>query len=392
MSRRTLVCFSLLALSACDARPPFAAEQVASAPAAATAARTVDSEKGPFQLETVASGFVNPWAVAFLPDGRRLVSEKSGRLRFVSANGEISEPISGVPAVFTEGQGGLLDVQVSPSFASDQLIYLSYAEASDDGKTAGTAVARGRLEGSALVNVQRIYQQLPKLSTGHHFGSRLVFDGNGHLFVSQGDNNQRSTAQDLDKLQGKLVRLNLDGSVPADNPFVGNSSARPEIYSYGHRNMQGAALNPVTKALWTSEHGPRGGDELNIPAPGKNYGWPVITFGINYSGLKIPEAEGDSKAGMEQPAHYWPVSPALSGMAFANADSAWKGSLFLGALAGRNLIRLQLDGDRVVAEERLLSDLKQRIRDVREGPDGAIYVLTDEADSKLLKLTPPKAG
>ena len=320
-----------------------------------------------------------------------LVTERPGRLRYVSESGELSAPISGVPAVFAEGQGGLLDVVLSPDFAKDSMIYLSYAEAANDSDKAGTAVARGRLQGHALLDVKRIYQQQPKLSTGAHFGSRLVFDGNGHLFITQGENNQRLTSQDLTKLQGKLVRINPDGSIPTDNPFVGRDDARSEIFSYGHRNMQGSALNPRTKVVWTSEHGPRGGDELNIPQAGKNYGWPIITFGINYSGLKIPEAIGTAKEGMEQPIHYWAKSPGLSGMAFATAKSAWQGNLFLGSLADRDLIRLELDGDKVGHEERLLGDMKQRIRDVRESPDGVIYVLTDEADGKLLKLTPPQS-
>lgn len=357
---------------------------------AKTTMQSLDSERGRFDIETVATGLVNPWSLAFLPDGRMLVTERPGRLRYVSESGELSAPISGVPAVFATGQGGLLDVVLSPDFAKDSMIYLSYAEAANDGDKAGTAVARGRLQGGALVDVKRIYQQQPKLSTGAHFGSRLVFDGNGHLFITQGENNQRLTSQDLTKLQGKLVRINPDGSIPTDNPFVGRDDARSEIFSYGHRNMQGSALNPRTKVVWTSEHGPRGGDELNIPQAGKNYGWPIITFGINYSGLKIPEAIGTAKEGMEQPIHYWAKSPGLSGMAFATAKSAWHGNLFLGSLADRDLIRLELDGDKVGHEERLLGDMKQRIRDVRESPDGMIYVLTDETDGKLLKLTPPQ--
>ena len=355
------------------------------------AKQTLASERGAYTVELVTGGLENPWSLAFLPDGRMLVTERPGRLRYVEKNGRLSAPINGVPSVFATGQGGLLDVVLSPTFATDQMIYLSYAEAADDGKTAGTAVARGRLQGNALLDVKRIYQQQPKLSTGAHFGSRLVFDGKGHLFITQGENNQRLTSQDLTKLQGKLVRINPDGSIPSDNPFVGRDDARSEIFSYGHRNMQGAALNPKSGGLWTSEHGPRGGDELNIPQAGKNYGWPIITYGINYSGLKIPEAIGSAKEGMEQPIHYWTKSPGLSGMAFATAKSAWQGNLFQGALADRDLIRLELDGNKVGHEERLLGDMGQRIRDVREGPDGAIYVLTDETDGRLLKLTPPQS-
>ncbi|MEO8011126.1 MAG: PQQ-dependent sugar dehydrogenase [Dokdonella sp.] len=351
---------------------------------------TSDTEKGQIRVSEVATGLASPWAVAFLPDGRFLVTERPGTLRMVSAEGTLSEPLGGVPKVFAKGQGGLLDVVLSPTFASDSLVYLSYAEASDDGGSpASTAVARGKLSGDALVDVQTIYRQAPKLSTGAHFGSRLVFDDSGFLFITQGDNNERPSAQELDKLQGKLVRLNADGSVPRDNPFVGRDGARAEIWSYGHRNMQGAALHPVTRMLWTSEHGPRGGDEINIPQAGKNYGWPIITYGINYSLMKIPEAEGTTKDGMEQPNHYWKVSPGLSGMAFATADSAWKGNLFLGALATQELIRVELDGNRVVGEERLLKDLKLRIRDVREGPDGDLYVLSENT-GKLLRIEPPR--
>ena len=390
MFRSTTV--AILAFSMAASASAFAADPVGVIDTdSTTATKSINSERGRFTLQTVAAGLVNPWSLAFLPDGRLLVTERPGNLRFVSRDGALSKPISGVPAVFATGQGGLLDVVLSPDFSTDSMIYLSYAEAAEDGEKAGTAVARGRLQGNALVDVKRIYQQQPKLSTGAHFGSRLVFDGKGHLFITQGENNQRPTSQELSKLQGKLVRINPDGSIPDENPFVGRNDARPEIFSYGHRNMQGAALNPRTKVLWTSEHGPRGGDQLNIPQSGKNYGWPIITYGSNYSGLKIPEAVGTSKEGMEQPIHYWVKSPGLSGMAFATAKSAWQGNLFQGSLAERILIRLELDGDKAGHEERLLGDMAQRIRDVREGPDGAIYVLTDETDGKLLKLTPPQS-
>ncbi len=361
-----------------------------SADAAGAGGMTLATAKGEIRVSEIATGLDSPWAVAFLPDGRYLVTERPGTLRIVSADGTLSAPIGGVPKVFAKGQGGLLDVVLSPTFATNALVYLSYAEASEDGGSpASTAVARGKLEGSALTDVQTIYRQAPKLSTGAHFGSRLVFDDKGYLFITQGDNNERPTAQALDKLQGKMVRLNADGSVPSDNPFVGRDGVRTEIWSYGHRNMQGAALHPVTRMLWTHEHGPRGGDEINIPQAGKNYGWPIITYGINYSGLKIPEAEGTSKDGMEQPAHYWEVSPGLSGMAFATTDSAWKGNLFVGAMATQELIRVELDGNRVVSEERLLKDLKARVRDVREGPDGNLYVLIENT-GKLLKIEPPR--
>ena len=342
------------------------------------------------RIDTIADGLDHPWAVALLPEGGFLVTERPGQLRRISADGKVSAPIGGVPAVFAEGQGGLLDVVLAPDFASSRRIYLSFAEAGPNG-TAGTAVALATLDTTELQSVQVIYRQAPKLTGGNHFGSRIAFDASGHLFISQGERNERALSQQLDKLQGKLVRLGLDGKIPRDNPFVGRQDARPEIWSYGHRNMQGMAVDPRTGRLWQSEHGPRGGDELNLPSPGKNYGWPIITHGINYSGLKIPEAVGTAQAGMEQPHHVWAKSPGLSGMAFLTGKPGhpWNDSLFLGALADRNLIRVQLDGNRIVGEERLLVDLGERIRDVRVGVDGAVYVLTDADDGRLLRLVAP---
>jgi len=280
---------------------------------------------------------------------------------------------------------------LAPDFATSKKIFLSYAEAGPDG-SAGTAVSSATLGDGALSDVKLFYRQEPKLVGPNHFGSRIVFDGKGHVFITQGERNDRPTAQKLDMLQGKLVRLNVDGSVPADNPFVGRKDARPEIWSYGHRNMQSLALDPRTGTVWEAEHGPKGGDEINIPQPGKNYGWPIITNGINYSGLKIPEAVGTSAPGMEQPYHVWEISPGLSGMAFLTSQptSKWDNSLFLGALADGSLIRLSLDGDKITGEERLLKDLGARIRDVRVASDGKVYVLTDETDGKLLRLDPPK--
>ncbi|MHA6493976.1 PQQ-dependent sugar dehydrogenase [Pseudomonas borbori] len=349
------------------------------------------SELGEVQVETLVADLSNPWSLAFLPDGQgMLVTERSGNLRRVTAGGELSAPISGVPEVFATGQGGLLDVVLSPNFSKDRLVYLSYAEEGED-QRAGTAVGRGELSADHrdLTNFQVIFRQQPKLSTGTHFGSRLVFDRDGYLFVALGENNQRPTSQDLAKLQGKIVRLHADGRVPSDNPFVGQQGVRPEIWSYGHRNQQGAALNPRTGALWTHEHGPRGGDEINIPLAGKNYGWPLATHGINYSMLAIPEAQGEVVEGTEAPHHVWEKSPAISGMAFYDATRIpqWQGNLFVGALAGQALIRLELDGDRVKREERLLEDLDARIRDVRQGPDGYLYVLTDSAKGQLLRLS-----
>ncbi|MCW3149119.1 PQQ-dependent sugar dehydrogenase [Stutzerimonas stutzeri] len=368
----------------------FAGLAVATSLASAVEPQRYASELGTLRLEEVAVGLENPWSLAFLPDQKRLlVTERPGRLRLVGLDGSLSALLAGVPEVYDRGQGGLLDVQLSPEFQRDRLVYLSYAEAGEDG-LAGTTVGRGRLsdDHSRLEDFQVIFRQQPRLSNGAHFGSRLVFDHDGNLFVALGENNQRATAQDLDKLQGKLVRIRPDGEVPPDNPFVGRSGVRPEIWSYGHRNQQGAALNPWSGALWTHEHGPRGGDEINIPQPGKNYGWPLATHGINYSLLPIPEAKGEAVEGTEPPLHVWKKSPAISGMAFYDAErfAAWQHNLFIGALSAQALIRLQLDGDRVVHEERLLAELGERIRDVRLGPDGYLYLLTDAADGRLLRL------
>ena len=376
-----------VAMAACA--QPSASRQPAAAPAASQAAPVASSE---LQVEVIASGLEHPWAVALLPDGRFLVTERPGRLRVIGTDGSVSAPLAGTPQVFAKGQGGLLDVVLDPDFGGNRRIWLSYAEPGD-GDTAGTAVATATLGDGALSDLRVIYRQLPKVEGGQHFGSRIAFDGKGHVFISQGDRNQRPMAQDLDVLQGKLVRLNLDGSIPADNPHANAPGVRKAIWSHGHRNMQGMATDPRTGTVWQSEHGPRGGDELNLPQAGKNYGWPIITHGINYSGLRIPEAEGSAKPGMEPPHHVWEKSPALSGMAFlvGHPQSAWNDSLLLGALVQRSLIRLSLDGDRIVAEERLLEDLGKRIRDVRVGPNGNVYVLTDEGDGQLLRLVPPAA-
>ncbi|EPJ89833.1 glucose/sorbosone family dehydrogenase [Pseudomonas sp. CFII64] len=348
------------------------------------------SEQGSVTVEQVTQGLEHPWALAFLPDKQgMLVTERPGNLRVVAADGKLSKPISGVPQVWASGQGGLLDVVLSPDFANDRLVYLTYAEVGKDGK-AGTAAGRGRLSAdmSKLENFTVIFRQQPKLSVGNHFGSRMVFDRDGYLFIALGENNNRPTSQDLDKLQGKVVRLFPDGKVPPDNPFVGQKNVRPEIWSYGHRNQQGATLNPWTGTLWTNEHGPRGGDEVNIVERGGNYGWPLATDGINYSGEPIPEAKGKVVEGTIRPFHVWEKSPAISGMTFYDASrfKAWDHNLFIGALASQELIRLQFDGDKIVHEERLLGDLKQRIRDVRQGPDGYLYVLTDEDNGQLLKV------
>jgi glucose/arabinose dehydrogenase len=341
------------------------------------------------RLVGVARGLANPWAVAFLPDGRYLVTERVGRLRIVERDGRLGEAVSGLPAVDAGGQCGLLDVVLDPKFADNALVYWSYAEAGEGGNS--TAVARGKLQGNRLTDVQVIFRQLPKVASQQHCGSRLVFARDGRLFVVLGDRfSRKEDAQKLDNHLGKVVRIEADGQVPADNPFVATAGARPEIWSLGHRNMQGAALHPGSGELWASEHGPQGGDELNRVLAGRNYGWPLLTYGRNYgTGTRIGE-EGP-KPGFEQPLKVWlPLSVAPSGMAFLTSERypGWKGSLFLGTLRGEVLLRLELDGNSVVGEERLLAAANSRIRDVRQGPDGYLYILTDSADGQLLRLQP----
>ncbi|MCW2305797.1 PQQ-dependent sugar dehydrogenase [Rhodobium gokarnense] len=357
------------------------------APAAAETFRTDDYT---VDVSTVASGLEHPWSLAFLPDGTMLVTERPGRLRLVVDRTLVDAPVSGVPDVYASGQGGLLDVVPAPDFADSNLIFLSYAERGDGG--AGTAVARARLvrEGMSarLEDVEVIFRQQPKTTTSRHFGSRLVFAPDGMLFVTLGERGQRPLAQDLSTHNGKVVRIVPDGSVPDDNPFVGTAGARPEIWSYGHRNPQGAALNPETGELWTVAHGARGGDEVNIPKAGRNYGWPVISYGRHYSGQKI--GVGTHKEGMEQPVYYWDPSIAPSGAAFYDGDlfPEWKGDLFVGALKFQLLSRLDVEDGRVASEERMFEGAFGRIRDVRSGPDGAIWLLTDEANGQLLRVAP----
>lgn len=363
---------------------------VFAAPVFAAQVQALKSEEGTLEVTTVVRGLEHPWSVAFLPDQQgMLVTERAGNLRWVGTDGKLSAPLNGVPEVWAKGQGGLLDVVLSPDFKQDRTIYLSYAEAGKDGK-AGTAVGRGQLSKDlkSLDGFDVIFRQQPKLSTGNHFGSRLVFDRDGYLFITLGENNDRPTAQDLDKLQGKIVRIYPDGKVPDDNPFVSQKNVRPEIWSYGLRNPQGAALNPWNGTVWENEHGPKGGDELNIIERGKNYGWPLATHGDNYSGAPIPEAQGKTVEGTVGPHHVWQVSPGLSGMAFYDNGrfKPWQRNVFIGALVSKDLIRLEFEGDKVVHEERLLGELKERIRDVRQGPDGFLYVLTDEDDGALYKV------
>ena len=351
-----------------------------------------------FDVVTVAGDLQNPWGLAFLPNGKMLVTERPGRMRVVAADGKLSEPVTGLPDVDARGQGGLLDVALDPNFASNNLIYWSYAEPGDGGNN--TAVARGRFVDGAqprVENVQVIYRQRPQLNSRAHFGSRLVFGRDGTLFITQGDrsiNEGRMQSQRLDGLIGKIVRINADGTVPRDNPFVGRQGARPEIWSIGHRNIQAAALHPTTGELWEVEHGTRGGDELNIARKGKDYGWPTIAYGIEYRGGAITGGI-TAKEGMEQPIYYWDPVIAPSGMAFYTADlfPAWRGNLFVGGHATDDLVRLELNGERVVGEERLLRDESPRIkvRDVRQGPDGAIYLLHDaSSDGRIIKLTPKR--
>jgi len=343
---------------------------------------------GVVQVETVAKGLEHPWALEFLPDGRILVTERPGRLRIVARDGRLSKALDGVPRVFARGQGGLLDIALDPHFAENRLIYLSYAEPGDN-NTAGTAAARARLGDDRLTEVQVIYRQQPKVEGGNHFGSRLVFARDGTLFITQGDRfAYRERAQDLSVGFGKIMRINPDSSVPKDNPFVGRTGALPEIWSYGHRNVQGAALHPHTGQLWTVEHGARGGDELNHPEAGKNYGWPVITYGVDYSGAKI--GEGAAKPGMEQPVYYWDPVIAPSGMTFYTGEvfSGWNGSILIGSLTPGLLVRLALKDGRVAREERYLGELRERIRDVKQGSDGLLYLVTDNSDGRLLRVKP----
>ena len=349
--------------------------------------RVLNSETGPLRVTEVARGLDTPWALAFLPDGRLLVTERPGRMRLVARDGSLSAPIAGVPQVHGRGQGGLLDVALSPDFGTDRTIVFSFAEPTAGG--ARTAVARARLdlEGLRLEDVKLIFAQNEDPSGSHHWGSRLAFDRAGNLFVTLGDRfNSRDRVQALDSHIGKVVRIRLDGSVPTDNPYVKRDGVRPEVWSYGHRNVQGAALHPVTGELWAHEHGPQGGDELNRVLPGRNYGWPDITYGREYViGTRI--GEGTTRPDVEPPVTQWTPSIAPSGMSFYNGDAfpQWKGNLFVSALKFQLLARLVLDGDKVVHEERI--ELGHRVRDVREGPDGRLWLL-DESGGRVLRIDP----
>jgi glucose/arabinose dehydrogenase len=348
---------------------------------------------GNLKVTTVADGLDQPWGMAFLPDGRLLVTEKPGRLRLVAGTGRKSEPLVGVPKVFAGGQAGLLDVALDPEFASNRYVYLSYSEPREEGKSA-TAVGRGQLNEAAdrLDSFTVIFQQQPAKPGSGHYGSRLAFARDGRLFVTLGERQQfRDEAQNLATDLGKVVRIERDGRIPADNPFAGRNDARPEIWSYGHRNVQGAAIHPQTGELWTDEHGPMGGDELNVDRAGRNYGWPVITYGREYSGAKITDLT--SKPGMEQPVHYWVPSIATSGLLFytGNLFPEWRGNAFVGGMKTGTVARLELDGEKVVKEERLLEGkVDGRVRDLEQGPDGAIYLLVGDGNGRLLRVEPAK--
>ena len=349
---------------------------------------SVKTEAGNIQVKTIAEGLENIWGMAFLPDGSMLVTERRGRMRVVSADGKVGEPLAGLPEIYAQGQGGLLDVVLAPDFETSKRIYFSYSEPGKGGNS--TAVSFATLNGSKLENVTRVFSQQPKINSGAHFGSRLVWAPDGTLFITLGDRySEKDKAQTLDNHQGKVVRINADGSIPKDNPFVKTPGALPEIWSYGHRNVQGAAINPITKELWTGEHGPQGGDELNIDRAAKNYGWPVITYGENYGGGKI--GEGTHKEGMEQPNYKWVPSIATAGFIFYTGDKfpQWKNNILLASLKDKTFVRLVVDGEKITKEERLLNkELNQRLRHVVQGPDGLVYVVSDESKAKIYQISP----
>ncbi|MBK1696647.1 oxidoreductase [Rhodovibrio salinarum] len=360
----------------------------AACPQPVAAAERFTTERAQLTVEPVAEGLVHPWGLTFLPDGDMLVTERAGRLRIVSPDGRISEPVAGLPEIWSRGQGGLLDVVLGPDYPETGRIYFSFSEPGDGG--ASTAVARAVLDRGdlRLSDVEVIFRQQPKSGGGRHFGSRLVFANDGTLFITIGDRGQRTRAQTFTINRGQVIRINPDGTIPEDNPFVGVDGRLPEVWSYGHRNPQGAALHPQTGKLWIHEHAAQGGDEVNVPEAGKNYGWPVIHYGEDYGGGQF--GEGTHKEGMEQPIYYWDPSIAPSGMAFYTSDRvpAWQGDLFVGALKYRMLVRLDIEEGEIVHEERMLGDLRQRIRAVDQGPDGNLYLLTDARDGQILKVSP----
>lgn len=348
---------------------------------------TLAGDEEIFRAVTVVENLQHPWGITFLPDGRMLVTERPGRLRIIEQGQLDPQPVSGLPEIAAGGQGGLLDITLHPQYSSNGWIYFSYVASGDGGK--GTEVARARLDGNRLKDLQVLFRLQPKSGTQRHFGSRLLFDREGYFYITLGDRGDRPRAQRLDDHAGSMIRLHDDGSVPPDNPFLSNKAALPEIYSYGHRNLQGIAMHPQTGEVWTHEHGPQGGDELNIIRRGGNYGWPVITYGANYgTGTKI--GEGTHKKGMLQPLHYWVPSIAPSGMAFYTGDKfpQWRGNLFVGSLKFQQLVRLELQGDEVVMQERLLTNKLGRIREVATSPDGFLYLLIDAPNGSLVRLEP----
>ena len=350
----------------------------------------ITSEKHSFRLATLVTGLENPWSVAFLPDGRMLVTERAGRMRLVGADFRLEpKPIEGLPESVERGQGGMFDVALHPQYAQNGWIYWAYNAPGAGGW--GTALARGKLQGQRMTEVQVLFSMLHKTRSSQHFGGRIVFDKSGMLYLTLGDRGDKDRAQKLDDHAGSVIRLHDDGRVPADNPFAKRAGALPEKWTLGNRNMQGAALHPQTGELWTHEHGPQGGDEVNVMRPGLNYGWPVITYGANY-GLGTRIGEGQAKPGMVQPLHVWVPSIAPSGMAFVSGSQfpQWQGNLLVGALRGQMLVRLVLDGEKVLREERLLQGRAGRIRDVRMGPDGLIYLLSDGPDGALMRLEPER--
>lgn len=344
------------------------------------------SEEHTFRIATVAEGLQNPWGMTFLPSGEMLVTERPGRLRLIPAAGGTPVTVTGTPEVWANGQGGLLDVEIHPGFAQNRLVYLTYSKPGPGGAT--TALGRGRLEGTALMGFQDIFVAEAWSRGGVHFGSRIVFDGQGRVFIGVGERGAMAEAQNTNNHQGTIIRLMDDGRVPADNPFVGRSGFRPEIFAYGIRSPQGMALHPETGVLWENEHGPRGGDEINQIHPGRNYGWPAITFGINYNGSVI--SNDTARAGMETPTVYFVPSIAISGLAFYTGDKfpRWRGNVFVGALAGTHLRRLVYNGTRATHQEVVLPNFGKRIRQVKQGPDGFLYFLTDEGDGAVLRLEP----
>jgi len=339
-----------------------------------------------FRVVTWVEGLEHPWGMAFLPGGDILVTERPGRLRLVREGNLVEEPVLGVPAVGAGGQGGLLDIALHPAFESNGWVYLSYSKAGSGERT--TAVARGRFDGARLTELEEIYEADAWGGADRHFGSRIAFDALGYLYLTVGDRGEMDEAQSLDNDQGTVLRLHDDGSVPANNPFIGAGDARGAIWAYGLRNLQGLAVHPETGELWAGDHGPLGGDEINVIEPGLNYGWPAITYGVNYDGSVI--SSRTHRAGMEQPVHHWGESPALSGLTiYDSAELApWTGHIFVGGLAGRRLVRLDFDGHELRDSETLLEDLGHRIRDVRTGPDGFLYLLIDSSDAPMLRLQP----